>query len=287
LKKPQYIDYSSLNVFSVFNQTDIKYPIVLSVPHSGQTFPPAFFEMTNLSLQDLRANEDLYVDDLLSPLLNNSMTGIVMHMARAFIDINRDQIELDDHMFEDYPSDKIIFENSRCRSGYGLIHRIAGDSRPIYKKPLLYTEVQERIKNVYLNYHKNLKKLVDASVKKFGFCLVLDCHSMPSKICSIVDENSKIDICLGDLFLQSCPTEISDILKNSLIQKGYSVLKNIPYSGAYTTFHYCEPRQKIYTLQLEVNRALYADEKTFEKKADYARLQKDLCESISELAKSL
>jgi len=102
-----------------------------------------------------------------------------------------------------------------------------------------------------------------------------------------MDDNKKIDICLGDLFSQSCPLQITDVLLNAFQKKGYEVLKNVPYSGAYTTFNYCQPRRKVYTLQLEVNRALYANEQTLEKNQNFSKIQTDVCNAVFNFAKSL
>ncbi|MBR2299901.1 MAG: N-formylglutamate amidohydrolase [Alphaproteobacteria bacterium] len=281
------IDYKKLDIYEEKAMDKLMYPLVLSIPHSGKIFPQEFFSLTSLSLNELRTNEDLLVDELLSPLEKEGVASVKMNISRAFIDVNRDKIELDEKMFYDYPADKIIFENSRCRSGYGLIHRVTSSGKSIYAEPISYTEVQERIKNVYDVYHKHLNSLVNKCVQKFGFCLLLDCHSMPSKICSIMQDETKIDICLGDLFSQSCPTHISDVLREDLLKKGYAVLKNVPYSGAYTTFNYCQPRKKIYTLQLELNRSIYVDEQTFEPNAHFQKVQKDLCNAVLDLAKSL
>ena len=110
---------------------------------------------------------------------------------------------------------------------------------------------------------------------------------MPSKICSIMDDNTKIDVCIGDLFSQSCPPYISDVLRLRLLNKGYEVLKNVPYSGAYTIFNYCQPRKKIWTLQLEVNRTLYANEEELTKNDNFEKVKADLCDAILHFAKSL
>ena len=281
------IDYQKIKVYEEYATGKFAYPLILTLPHSGNIFPKEFFSLTNLSEQDLRSNEDIFMNELISPLQKENIAILKMNVARAFIDVNRDKIELDEKMYFDYPADKIIFENSRCRSGYGLIHRVNASSKPIYKEPISYLEVQKRIKNVYDVYHKRLSTLISKYVQKFGFCIVLDCHSMPSKICSIMDDDKKIDICLGDLFSQSCPLQISDVLLHSFAAKGYEVLKNVPYSGAYTTFNYCQPRRKIYTLQLEINRSLYADEQMLTKNSAFEKIQKDLCSTVLEFANTL
>ena len=287
LKKNVSIDYKNLNICTIVGNDDPKFPLVLALPHSGRLFPQEFFEMTKLSEKELRLNEDLYLDEMFSPLFDKGIMGVIMNISRAFIDVNRDQIELDDQMFEDYPADIMLFENSRCRSGYGLIHRITANAKNIYKAPLSYKEVRARIENVYDVYHKTLASAVAKCHQKFGYCFVLDCHSMPSKICTIMPDSPKIDICLGDLFLQSCPNDLSQSFASIFTQKGYEVLKNVPYSGAYTTFHYCEPRNKIYTMQLEINRALYANENSLDKIKNYENVQADVCDAILNFAKIL
>ncbi len=285
--QPFYVDYKKIDVCTETGLDRLEFPLVLSVPHSGKVFPQEFFALTNRTLDELRTNEDLFVDELLEPLEKNGIACLKQNVSRAFIDVNRDKIELDEKMFYDYPADKIIFENSRCRSGYGLIHRVCAGGLPIYEEPISYNEVQERIKKVYDFYHKRLNAIVNKCVQKFGFCFLLDCHSMPSKICSIMGDEKKIDICLGDLFSQSCPAEMCENLNKILLNKGYAVSKNVPYSGAYTTFNYCQPRKKIYTLQLELNRALYTTEEKLSKNSSFDKVQKDLCEAVLDFAKSL
>lgn len=287
LTKETFIDYSKFDVYTEKNTEDFTFPLILSIPHSGQIFPEEFLKMTNRTISELRANEDVLVDELLFPLQEQKVTSIRLNTARAFLDVNRDKIELDENMFDDYPSDAMIYENNRCRSGFGLIHRIAADGKPIYKTPLKFAEVQKRIKNIYDVYHNRLNELISKCTQKFGYCFVIDCHSMPSKICSIMEDGINIDFCIGDLFQQSCPVEISNILCQNLENQGYSVYKNLPYSGAYTTFHYCKPRQKIYTLQLEINRSLYIDETTLFPLSSFTKIQKNLTFALLEFLKFL
>lgn len=280
------INYKKLQILTEYGtKTPPKYPLVVSVPHSGQVFPQEFFSMTNLTDFDLRHNEDLFVDELVRDISKIGVPVLSMNISRAFIDVNRDVVELDPKMFFDYPENKIAIENNRCRYGLGLIHRINAENRPIYRHPLSYKEVQERIKNVYNVYHKRLSQLISASLKSFGYCFVLDCHSMPSKICSIMGDDSSIQFCLGDLFSQSCPKTYTDFFKNALEAENYSVSENIPYSGAYITFNYCQPRQKVHTLQLEINRELYADEKKLKKNDNFQTLKENLAEIFSLFAK--
>lgn len=281
------VDYSNISVFKDYNINDLQYPLILSVPHSGTYFPPEFLAQVNSDEKTMRHNEDLLVDELIEPAINAGIPTIKMLVSRTFIDLNRDRLELDPTMFYNYPQNKDILYDKHCRVGLGVVHRINYKREPLYKGLLDYNEVQKRLQNVYDVYHARLQKIIDKCLRKFGFCLVLDCHSMPSKICSIIDDRSGIDICLGNLFSQSCPQEMSDFFAGRFWDKNYNVEFNCPYSGAYITFNYCQPRRKIYTLQLEINRALYADEDNLQKNDNFYQMADDVSNAIIDFAANL
>lgn len=282
------VDYSKLSILDEFNTDDIKYPLILSIPHCGTTFPDEFLKAVTPDVKTLRKNEDLLVYDLLEPAIKDGkIATLKLNINRTFIDVNRSKLELDPNMFYDYPKDELNLNQQRSRYSLGLVHKITADSMPIYAGLISFKEVQERIKNVYDVYHNRLKELIKKTIEKFGFCLVLDCHSMPSKICSIISESPRIDFCLGNLFDQSCPNKFNFYLENELVKREYYVSKNRPYSGAFITFNYCEPRKKSYTLQLEINRIIYADEEKLEKNNNFQRISYDLSKVVTNLANFL
>lgn len=281
------IDYKKVKVYSEYNTDKINYPLILSIPHSGTYFPPEFLQNVRFDEPTLRRNEDILVDRLLQGSINSGLTAIKMEVTRMFVDLNRDRLEVDPQMFFNYPKNKEILYDKHCRVGLGVIHRINCKRENLYDGLLDYNEVEKRLKNVYDVYHARLQELVNKCVKKFGFCLVLDCHSMPSKICTIIDSRKGIDICLGNLFNQSCPSEMGDLLATQFWNNNYSVEFNCPYSGAYITFHYCQPRNKIYTLQFEINRSLYADENTLQPNDDFSMVADDVSNAITIFAENL
>ena len=282
------VDYSKLDIMEEYNTDDIKFPMILSIPHSGTVFPDEFLKAVVPDVKTLRKNEDIFVYDLLEPAIKEGgVTAIKLNVSRMFIDVNRAKLEVDPGMFYDYPRDELSLNQNRSRYGLGIVHKLTADSLPIYAGPISYKEVEKRIKNVYDVYHKRLQELIEKVTAKFGYCLVVDCHSMPSKICSIISESPRIDYCLGNLFEQSCPNKISFYVENELVKREYYVSKNRPYSGAFITFNYCEPRKKSYTLQLEINRVIYADEKMLEKTSDFQRVRYDLSKVIVNLGNFL
>jgi len=281
------VDYKKLQIFEEFNTQDPKFPIVLSSPHSGTVFPKEFLDNVALTKDELRSSEDSFVSEIVMNASDAGIPLISMNIPRTFIDVNRDKIEIDESMFFDSPKNSDIAECRRCRVGLGIIHRVVYPNKNIYNGLLSHEEGMNRIKFVYEPYHKRLKQLVDKCVRKFGFCLLIDCHSMPSMICNFIDDDKKLSFCLCTLFDESCPTQVSEFLSKALEEYGHLVEFNRPYAGAYIAFNYCQPRKNIYTLQLEINRDLYMDEKTFEKKADFQIISKQICQSILRLGNFL
>ncbi len=280
------INYSKIKIFDEHNTKDCRFPLVLSVPHSGRVFPQEFLDNVAVDINDLRSNEDPYIDDLVINASNSGIAMISLNMARAFVDVNRDIIEVDPTMFYNYPNADTIVANKRSKVGLGVFHRITASRSNIYDGLLDYKEASDRIKHVYNQYHRNLQKIIDKIVKKFGFCLVLDCHSMPSKVCSMMQENKQIEFCLGTLFEQSCPASMFEFLTEHLAQK-YNTSIDMPYSGAHISFNYCQPRKNIYTLQLGINRGLYVNEATYQKTDNFQYVSSDVSNAIIDLANFL
>lgn len=281
------VDYKKIRVFSEYNTDKLNYPLIVSIPHSGTFFPPEFLQNVRFDEKNLRHNEDIFVDELLKGIIDGGLTMLKMEVTRTFIDLNRDRLEVDPQMFYNYPKDREILYDKHCRVGLGVVHCINYKRENLYDGLLDYNEVEARLKNVYDVYHNRLLQLVNKCIKKFGFCLVLDCHSMPSKICTIVDSRKGIDICLGNLFNQSCPSEMGDLLATQFWNNNYSVEFNCPYSGAFITFNYCQPRKKMYTLQLEINRGLYADEESLQKSEDFYEIADDISNAVIAFAENL
>ena len=73
------------------------------------------------------------------------------------------------------------------------------------------------------------------------------------------------DFVLGDRFGTSCSPDLIRLAGGQLKALGHVVVLNKPYAGGYITEHYGRPHEGIHALQVEINRALYMDEASFEK----------------------
>jgi N-formylglutamate deformylase len=56
---------------------------------------------------------------------------------------------------------------------------------------------------------------------------------------------------------------------------GYTVNRNKPYAGGFITEHYGNPTAGLHAIQLEINRALYMDERRYERSASFSKLARE------------
>src|SRR3970040_1637310 len=101
--------------------------------------------------------------------------------------------------------------------------------------------------------------------------MLIDCHSMPSST-GPKDERPRADVVLGDRYGTSCVTAVSETIEITLRPLGYSVSRNKPYAGGFITEHYGNPAAGLHAIQLEFNRALYMDERRYERITAFSRL---------------
>ena len=163
----------------------------------------------------------------------------------------------------------------RVAGGLGTIPRVVGDGQEIYRERLSVDEALSRIETLYKPYHRALRRLIARVHQSFGTAVVVDCHSMPS-IGVSRDEPRRPDIVIGDRYGTSCAAVLSDLVEGTMTRIGYSVGRNKPYAGGFITEHYGNPAAGLHSVQLEVNRALYMDERRFQRSAAFATVAQDL-----------
>ena len=64
---------------------------------------------------------------------------------------------------------------------------------------------------------------------------------------------------------------------------GYHVRRNEPYAGGYTTHRYGQPNRQLHAFQIEINKKLYVNEKTYEPLPGLQVLKKDIISLVSAL----
>jgi N-formylglutamate amidohydrolase len=281
---PLALSEPTLEILAADRQT---IPLVLASPHSGTNYPPDLIAASRLDPLNLRRSEDSYVDEIFGAGPDLGAPMLKARFARAYLDPNREPFELDPTMFEDALPDFVNRHSPRVRVGLGTIARVVASGGEIYARKLRFAEALQRIERLYRPYHNALTQLVEATRSRFGFYLLLDCHSMPSTTLPQRGGlgRGRVDIVLGDCHGTSCDPIVADTAQHILVDKGYAVVRNAPYAGGFTTTHYGKPGDGGHCLQIEIGRGLYMDERSYERKPFFAQLAKDMRDLTLALAR--
>jgi len=264
-------------------------PLVFSSPHSGRDYPAAFLAASKLDALAIRRSEDSFVDELFGHVPQLGAPLLRALFPRAFVDPNREPYELDPAMFTTPLPAFVNRRSPRVAAGLGTIARVVANGSEIYSGKLDFDEANERIERCYRPYHDALEDLIAHTRTMFGTCVLIDCHSMPSiggPMENDAGRRRQVDFILGDAHGRSCARTLTLLVEDTLRGMGYSVVRNTPYSGGFITRNYGRPERGVHALQIEINRALYMDETSFERTEGLARVaadMRDLAVRIAEL----
>ncbi|HEX3411248.1 MAG TPA: N-formylglutamate amidohydrolase [Stellaceae bacterium] len=258
-------------------------PLVLASPHSGSEYPADFVASSRLDPLALRQSEDSFVDELFAAAPQLGAPLLSARFPRAYLDVNREAYELDPTMFSDALPSYVNAGSPRVRIGLGTIARIVASGENIYAGKLRFADAQQRIECLYHPYHQMLRWLVQETAGMFGGCLLVDCHSMPS---SSGCGQDGADVVLGDCYGAACASRIVEVACRFLADRGFKIAINTPYAGGFTTGFYGRPSAHCHALQIEINRALYMDERSYCRKPSFAQLVEDLADLILRLGQA-
>jgi N-formylglutamate deformylase len=254
-------------------------PLVFDSPHSGAHYPNDF--QFTCPLDTLRRAEDAYVDELYAAAPAHGATLIGALFPRSYLDPNRAVDDIDESLIDgDWPTPLKPSQNTRA--GLGLVRRIARPSTPIYDRKLPVGEVLSRIERCHGPYHRVLDEACARLHHRFGAMWHINCHSMPSKR-SARDIGRPADFVLGDRDGTTCAKEFTDFVAAVLRRRGYDVRINEIYKGVEIVKRQGRPGERRHSLQIEVDRALYMDQKTLQKNANFSQLQADITYLIERL----
>jgi N-formylglutamate amidohydrolase len=261
--------------YEVLEPADCRGPVLFNSPHSGSTYPRAFLAASRLDIGTLRRSEDSFVDELIAGVVTCGFPLMHAHFPRCFIDVNREPYELDPRMFEGRLPSFANTRSMRVAGGLGTVARVVGDAQEIYDQRIPVDDALTRIESLYKPYHRSLRRLFSKLHRDFGAAVLIDCHSMPSTA-GHKDERPRPEFVLGDRYGTSCVGAVSETIEQTLRGLGYSVSRNKPYAGGFITEHYGNPAAGLHAIQLEINRALYMDERHYERSRNFARLAADM-----------
>jgi N-formylglutamate amidohydrolase len=255
-------------------------PIIFASPHSGSDYAPDFVAGARLDPLTLRRSEDSFVDELFAAAPALGAPLLAATFPRVFCDVNREPWELDPAMFEETLPAWVNTGSPRVGAGLGTIARVVATGEQVYRRKLPFAEAQARIQGCWQPYHDALAGLIAETRARFGYCLLVDCHSMPAHPGLA---SNPPDFVLGDAHGTACAPRATRFVEESLTALGYRVRRNDPYAGGYVTRHYGRPREGVHALQIEVARGLYMDEQRIERRPGMAALSRDITRLIERL----
>lgn len=223
--------------------------IILHIPHASSNFEFADKdELVPMWRNQAEPLIDWYTDELFMPkICDERIIPIVFDTCRTLVDVER-------------MCDDPLEEKGLGITAYPLLQ--GGDVRNSQEEDIRYMKK-------YLDHQYNLANLLVENHKS----LLIDCHSFSSRPTILqpdVSKNQDVDICIGFNEDKTRPSdEILDLVKDHFRKKGYKVSFNIPFSNSKTV----ETPAKYTSIMIEINKALYMDEDTLEKKESFNQIR--------------
>ncbi|MCM5681849.1 N-formylglutamate amidohydrolase [Schlegelella sp. S2-27] len=257
--------------------------LVLDSPHSGTLYPADF--RFACPAQALRMAEDTDVDTLWGFAPSMGAALLLAHFPRSYIDVNRALDELDASMLTGtWPLP--LARSTKVRLGKGLIWRQLDDGTPIYDRGLSVAEAQMRIDRCWQPYHRLLDEAIAEARSRHPMVIHIDCHSMPSVAQAYSTEHpyeAHPDFVLGDRDGTTAAPQLTRWIERFLNSRGYTVGVNHPYKGVEIVRRHGRPSEGCHSIQLEINKRLYMNETTLERRAEFDRVQAALRELLEQL----
>jgi N-formylglutamate deformylase len=235
--------------------------VVYDSPHSGREYPPDFASIA--SPLELRWAEDAYVDELLRPAVAEGAALLHARYPRAWLDLNRAPDDLDATML-DGPWPEPLSPSEKTQRGLGLIRRFVAPGVAIYGGPLPVAEVQRRIRGAYHPYHAALDALVGEVRQARGAVWHVNWHSMKSVGNAMTPDGAgatRADFVVSDRHGASAGPELTALVVDTLRGDGFTVSVNVPYAGGHIVRRLGAPSAGVHSVQVEINRRLYLDER--------------------------
>jgi len=221
---------------------------IFHIPHSSKAIPfdirPSIF-LSDEELQDeLIRMTDSFTDELFQ-LSDERVRDIVFPVSRLVVDPER---------FED---DEAEF---MAKIGMGVVYTHSSDLKSM-RSALSPTERDRLLVRFYRPHHKALYEHCRTAVDSFGGCLIIDCHSFPSKPLPYEFDQSpnRPDICIGSDNFHT-PEWLHRAACRLFQENGLTFELNRPYSGAIVPMAYFSKNAKVLSVLIEINRALYMNE---------------------------
>ena len=232
--------------------------LMVSIPHAGERIPPETPWLRNLPEPLLMYDVDRYVDRLYQGVIEErTIPCVKTPWHRYAADLNRldTDIDCDSVMGSVNPSGKFP---------RGFHWSMTTAKEKLMPGPMSAEIHATIVEKYYLPFHKTFRDQQSSIMSAKGCVYHLDLHSMPSLGTAEHRDPGeyRADVVISDCKGTSCSTEFLNLVMQSYAAQGLTIKYNWPYFGGRLTEQYGQPKLRQNSIQVELNRALYMDEKT-------------------------
>jgi N-formylglutamate deformylase len=246
--------------------------LIFHIPHSSTLIPDEFrpdFALSDADLEEeIRLMTDWHTADLFRPAVKSLGAAIEFPVSRLLVDPERFPDDAEEPMSE------VGMGVLYTKSAHGAFLRKQGCDTGVKKEQL--------INEYYAPHHRKLSKAVQVALENNGQAVIIDCHSFPSRALPYepIQDPDRPDICIGtDKF--HTPPKLRDSLIKAFEGFGYRVQIDSPFAGALTPLEHYGSNQSVQAAMIEINRALYMDEMTTEKSAQFDEVSEHILLAIA------
>ncbi len=234
-------------------------PLFVSIPHSGEKIPEQTPWLKLLSEEVLMSDVDRFVDILYGPSLDElSIPKELTQWHRYAVDLNRipSDVDVDSVLGSLKPAGTHAdgYHWVKTKNEIKILPAPMTEKNHLELTQLIYEPFHAGIRNHYQFFkNKNCKNVFH-----------IDAHSMPSLGTRMHRDPGEFraDIVISDCAGKSCHSRFRDLVIAAYATSGFRVACNWPYLGGRVTEQYGKPEMGQHAIQVELNRALYMDEKT-------------------------
>ncbi|MCW5604730.1 MAG: N-formylglutamate amidohydrolase [Burkholderiales bacterium] len=258
-------------------------PLLIDVSRSGREYPSEY--RTPLPFTTVHDNVSMHLEALYAAGPALGATLLYCCFPNTWVDVNRSELDMDPEVVDGHWP-VALKPTKRTLEGLGLIKTKSRYGEPFQERKLTVAEIEERLSRYYRPYHAELKRLVDELHRRFGVLRQISCHCMSAVGAPTHPDagRPRADFCISDLHGKTASKESMELVVETLESYGYTVSVNDPYVGNELIGRHGDPARGIDSIQVEINKKLFMDTKTFRKTAGFGRLKADLDRLLKVLA---
>jgi len=223
-------------------------PLLISIPHDGRVLPPEIAERMTERGRGL-PDTDWHVVRLYEFAKTLGASVIAANYSRYVVDLNRSD------------ADEALYKS---RFITGLCPDQTFDGEAIYRpgKIVGADEKKDRIDKYWRPYHDRISSSLSDIRDRFGYALLWDAHSIPTKVPLLFDgELPQLNFGTNDG--RSCAIEFIDAVKDEADAcERHSWVLDGRFKGGYITRQYGQPANDVHAIQLELAQRCYMNEES-------------------------